>query len=256
MAGSGSRLRGADESFLKPLVPLLGRPLISYTIDALVRVGIRKINAVIGFESKRLSAAVTRLIPSGIEFRFIENPDWQKQNGISLLAASDYVTAPFLLAMSDHVFDNAIVDLLIESADLKQLNLAIDKKLDSIFDLDDAMKVQTRAGRIVAIGKNLQDYDAIDTGLFVCAKDIFEYLERAKQEGNCSLADGVRLMAADNKVRAVDIGDAWWQDVDTPEMLAHAAAHLLRSSERSSPKVTSTEMRNARENEAHSTNNE
>ena len=35
MAGSGSRLRGADDTFLKPLVPILGRPLISYTIEAL-----------------------------------------------------------------------------------------------------------------------------------------------------------------------------------------------------------------------------
>ena len=55
MAGSGSRLRGADETFLKPLVPILGRPLISHTIDALVKAGIRKVNAVVGFESERVS---------------------------------------------------------------------------------------------------------------------------------------------------------------------------------------------------------
>ena len=29
MAGEGSRLRGSDNTFLKPFVPLLGRPLIS-----------------------------------------------------------------------------------------------------------------------------------------------------------------------------------------------------------------------------------
>ena len=226
MAGSGSRLRGADETCLKPLVPILGRPLISYTIDALAGAGIRKVNAVVGFESERLSAAVARLIPAGIEICVIKNREWRKENGISLLAAKDYVTAPFLLTMSDHLFDDGIVDLLIESADPNQLNLAIDKKLDSIFDLDDAMKVQTRGDRVAAIGKNLRAYDAIDAGLFVCPLEIFEYFERAKQGGNCSLADGVRLMAADNKVGAINIGEAWWQDVDTPEMLRCAEKKL------------------------------
>ena len=40
--------------------------------------------------------------------------------------------------------------------------------------------------------------------------------------------DGVRLMAAERKVRAIDIGEAWWQDVDTPEMLAHAEQEVAR----------------------------
>ena len=226
MAGSGSRLRGTDETFLKPLVPILGRPLISYTIDALAGAGIRKINAVVGFESERVSVAVARLMPAGTEFCAIKNQEWQKQNGISLLAAKDHVAAPFLLTMSDHLFDEAIVNLLINSGDPGFLNVAVDRKLDSVFDLDDAMKVQTRGDRVAAMGKNLCAYDAIDAGLFTCPLEIFEYLDRAKQSGDCSLADGVRLMAADNKVRAIDIGDAWWQDVDTPEMLQCAEKKL------------------------------
>ena len=35
MAGSGSRLRSAGQNCLKPLLSFLGRPLISYTLDAL-----------------------------------------------------------------------------------------------------------------------------------------------------------------------------------------------------------------------------
>ena len=229
MAGSGSRLRGSTKAGLKPLVPVLERPLICYTIGALVRSGIRKINFVVGYQSSRLSPAVKELVPAGIECRFIENREWQKQNGISLLAAANDVTTPFLLAMSDHIFDRAIVDRLIESADANLLNLAIDRKLDSIFDLNDAMKVRTRGKQVVAIGKELADYDAIDIGMFVCPMEIFDYLERAKSRSrgkDCSLADGVRLMAAGNKVEAVDIGDAWWEDVDTPEMLEHAKKML------------------------------
>jgi choline kinase len=179
----------------------------------------------VGYESERVIAQVEQLVPPELKPSFIENHEWKKQNGISLLAAAECVLGPFLLTMSDHLFDEAIVDLLIRSADPSFLNVAVDRKLDSIFDLNDAMKLQTRENKIVGIGKNLRDYDAIDTGLFICPLDIFEHLEQAKSRSggsDCSLADGVRVMAAAHKVHAVDIGDAWWQDVDTPEMLAQA----------------------------------
>jgi choline kinase len=230
MAGSGSRLRNAQNALPKPLTPVLGRPLISYTLNALADAGIAKINIVVGYESDRLIAAVAKLAPSNVTLSFILNRDWQNQNGVSLLAAAKNVTSNFLLTMSDHLFDNVIVDLLMESAVPSVLNLAVDRKINSIFDLDDAMKVQTKGDRVIAIGKELPNYDAIDTGLFVCPIEIFAYLERAKKNEDCSLADSVRLMAADNKVRAVEIGDAWWQDVDTVEMLQHAEKHMAEES--------------------------
>jgi choline kinase len=112
----------------------------------------------------------------------------------------------------------------VASADPARLNLAIDLKIASIFDLDDAMKVRTDGNRLVAIGKNLEDYNAIDTGIFICPETIFEYLQRVLRNDDCALADGVRLMAEEGNALAIDIGDAWWQDVDTPEMLARASS--------------------------------
>jgi 1L-myo-inositol 1-phosphate cytidylyltransferase len=236
MAGEGSRLRGSDKTFLKPLVRVLGRPLISYTVDALTSAGINTIHFVVGHEGERMIAEIRQLVPSGMSLSFIENRDWRKQNGISLLAAASHVREPFLLTMGDHLFDDAIPARLLDNCDPTLLNVAIDRKLDSIFDLDDAMKIQTREGRVTAIGKDLREYDAVDIGLFVCPLDIFGYLERAKSAGgrsDCSLSDGIRLMARDNKVRVIDIGESWWQDVDTPPMLQHAeermSGRVLRS---------------------------
>jgi len=130
--------------------------------------------------------------------------------------------------MADHLFENSILDRVMEQGNTSELNLAVDRKINAIFDLDDAMKVQTDGDRVVAIGKNLATYDAIDTGIFLCPNEIFEYLRRALRDGDCSLADGVRLMAEERKVRAIDIGDAWWQDVDTFEMRGRAEEILAQ----------------------------
>jgi choline kinase len=180
---------------------------------------------VVGYESEQVIANAKQLIPPHINASFIVNRDWEKQNGISLLAAAGHVNAPFLLTMGDHVFDDTIIDCLLNNLDPGLLNIAVDRKLDSIVDLDDAMKVQTRGNKVIGIGKNLQSYDAIDTGLFVCPLEIFAYLEQARSRNggsDCSLANGVELMAVDDKVRGIDIGSAKWHDIDTPRVLEHA----------------------------------
>lgn len=222
MAGSGSRLRAGGKLLPKPLVPIGGRPLISYTLEALRHVGITTLHVVVGFESELLLAGLKPLIPAGMLLHPIQNAEWQKQNGVSLLCAAPYLTTPFLLLMGDHLFERRLLEAFVMEASHGFLNLAIDRKISDIFDLDDAMKVQTEAGQVVAIGKTLARYDAIDTGIFVCPPAIFTYLESARKNGDCSLADGVRLMAIEGKVRASDIGDAWWQDVDDSGMLARA----------------------------------
>jgi 1L-myo-inositol 1-phosphate cytidylyltransferase len=234
LAGQGSRLRGADKNGLKPFVALAGRPLLSYILEAVICAGINTIRFVVGYESERVITEAKQLIPPHIAVSFIVNRDWRKQNGISLLAAAGHVTAPFLLTMGDHVFDDSISNCLLENFEPDLLNIAIDRKLDSIIDLDDAMKVQMRGNKVTGIGKNLREFDAIDTGVFVCSLEIFDYLERAKSDiggHDCSLADGVRIMAADDKVRAIDIGTAWWQDVDTPQMLRHAENEMAKRTE-------------------------
>ena len=230
MAGTGSRLRASAQTIAKPLIPIGGRPLISYAIDSFDKAGVEKVHAIVGPNGEELAAAVAPLLPVHIQFHPIPNPKWQKQNGVSLLLAAGQVRAPFLLTMGDHLFESAILDTLLAEADSTRLNLAIDKKIGSIFDLDDAMKVRVEEKRIAAIGKTLGDYNAIDTGIFLCPETIFEYLRRVLKNDDCALADGVRLMAEEGNALAVDIGDAWWQDVDTPDMLARAEqqiAHLL-----------------------------
>lgn len=226
MAGTGSRLRASGEVLPKPLVPILGRPLICYIADALAHAGVQRMSAIVGANNDSLVESLRPLIPPTMRLNPIWNRDWQKQNGLSVLCAAGHVTEPFLLLMGDHLFDPAILSLVLENSSADSLNLAVDKKLGTIFDIDDAMKVQTAGDRVVTLGKKLEIYDAIDTGIFLCPHELFAYLRCAQREGDCSLADGVRLMAADGKVRALDIGPAWWQDVDTPEMRAHAEENL------------------------------
>jgi len=104
--------------------------------------------------------------------------------------------------------------------------LGVDPKIDRIFDIDDATKVRRSGDRIVEIGKDIKQYDAIDTGMFLCTPALFDDLEAAGKDGNCSLSDGMRRLARGRRLRALEI-DAPWYDLDTPEAFAHADTESL-----------------------------
>ena len=184
MAGTGSRLRASGETLAKPLVPISGRPLISYLVQALQKIGVQNLYVVVGADGDRLAAALRPQIPPAMRLDAISNRAWQKQNGISVLCAAGKVKEPFFLAMGDHLFDGSILDRVVEQGNPSELNLAVDRKVEAIFDLGDAMKVQTNGDRVVAIGKNLPTYDAIDTGIFLCPNELFEYLRLVRRDGD------------------------------------------------------------------------
>ena len=83
-----------------------------------------------------------------------------------------------------------------------------------------------RGGRIVAIGKTLTAYDALDTGLFVCSPSLFDALATSRADGDTTLSGGIRILAARGLMRGFDIGDANWHDIDTVEDL-HSAESLF-----------------------------
>ena len=231
-AGQGTRLRQDQQDYLKPLYPLQQKPLIAHVMEGFLANQVARFTVVVGFEKQEVMPGIQKALPPGCILTFVDNPDWRLNNGVSLFKAKHALQERFFLSMADHLFQHKMVRILGEGA-LEEdcLYLAVDRKIDTVFDLDDATKVRTDGTHILAIGKQLDEFDAIDTGLFVCPPSIFSYLEQAMPDGDCSLSDGVMAMAKDNKARVVDIGDAWWQDVDTPEMLSHSIQLLDKQSQ-------------------------
>ncbi len=106
--------------------------------------------------------------------------------------------------MADHIFEaDTARSLLRQPVGNDEVILAVDRNIRDIFDLDDATKVNLEKDRIVEIGKALQSYNALDTGMFVCSPALFGWLEKASANGNCSLSDGLRLMAAGRQIPRV-----------------------------------------------------
>ena len=90
-----------------------------------------------------------------------------------------------------------------------------------------ARRVVEAASEQAAIGKDLDDYDALDMGVFVCAPAVFGALDEACRGSDTTLSGGIRQLARRGLVRGIEIGSGGWCDVDTVGDLA-AAEMLLR----------------------------
>jgi len=159
----------------------------------------------------------------------VENPVWEEGNGTSAAAAAPFLQGAFFLLMCDHVFEPEMLGHLrtaTEADEADVCRLAVDHRIEEIFDLPDATKVRLSGQTITAIGKDLVPFDAIDTGLFLCRPVLFEALERARAQGDSSLSGGMRQLLSAGKLQAVDIGAHFWSDVDTPASLAYTERML------------------------------
>lgn len=230
-AGFGSRLREDDDAIIKPLLPVAGVPVIYRAMRGLELAGCDRIVVVIGFRGEALRTAIERDRPSAVPVAFVDNPEYRLANGVSLLAAGPHVAEEFVVAMADHVVGDAVMALARAHHPAPgHATLLVDRRVDAVFDLDDATKVRSQGDRLVAIGKQLTDYDCIDIGVFVCTHGLIDALASVRaRQGDASLSQGVAELAAAGRMGVLDIGDGDWQDVDTPEMLAHAEATLSRS---------------------------
>ena len=222
-AGNGTRLRPMSAELPKPLVQFRGKPILEHVILTAHEAGIDNFVVVVGCRSDLIRRWFDSRWIGNVSVTLVENPDYHKANGISALKARHEIRENFLLLMADHIFEPETAKSLIrEPLAPGEVILAVDPKIDRIYDLDDATKVRRNGDRIVDIGKEIANYDALDTGMFLCSPVLFDKLESATKDGNCSLSDGMRQLARERNLHAFEIGEAHWQDLDTPEALAHA----------------------------------
>lgn len=186
--------------------------------------GCSRVVLVLGHGAEDVQSAVSDAYSGDGELIFAVNPQYELQNGLSVLAARKYVEDDFVLTMADHVFGDSVMEIARQHTPVEHgATLLVDYKVDSVFDMDDATKVLTHDGRIVQIGKHITEFNCVDTGVFVGTDGLMEAIDAVYQaKGDASLSDGVQALSASDRMRVLDIREGFWQDVDTPEMLEHA----------------------------------
>lgn len=231
-AGNGSRLQVKDRIIPKPLMKVGGLHLIERAILNLHAAGIDRFRVVIGAHGAAIQDTIHNLRSlRTLHIEWVNCPDYELGNGVSLAAGARGLDDAFVVAMADHVFSpETVANFVAATARTPGLSLlATDPSPHTIFDLDDATKVRTDGTRITAIGKNLTDYQEIDIGLFYFPAGAGAQLVHHAAHGATSVSTLVQRINQADGFFTVPLHAPLWQDVDTPDMALEAERRLIES---------------------------
>jgi len=217
-AGYGSRLRSLSSTAPKSLVEIDGKSIITHPIDALLTAGVSDISIVVGYRANEIIDYLEKRYPS---INFSYNEDYDGDNAVSVFAARSFIgDDPFVLAMGDHLISPSIVTTLLSDSIVNR-TLCVDFESKNASQVNDGTRVMAdSSGRIIEIGKNIKNWESIDTGVFMMDPEVLDNIKYLmKRKGNkVSISEVVQHMADNGRhFQICDVSGHFWADVDTEE---------------------------------------
>jgi CDP-L-myo-inositol myo-inositolphosphotransferase len=226
-AGKNTRL---DTGKPKSLLQLGGISLLERHIRNFSKLGISHFCIVTGYQANTVEEAIPSLVERyNVNIMPVHNSKFNLENGYSVWYGlgkfKDYGAKRCILTMGDHVFQEAFVEQFISkasNADQFPLYLGVDKpgSHNEHVDLEDVTKVLvSQEGLIRRIGKEIEDYNYFDTGLFSLRTDVYKSFEKSFSKNEFSISDTVMRLAGEKLASTIEVSGFTWNDVDNPDDL-------------------------------------
>lgn len=212
-AGRGERMRPITDRIPKPLVPVVGKPLIAYHLEALARAGVRDIVINLAYRGAQIREALGDGAAHGVRIQYSdEGPDPIETGGGIFKALPLLGEEPFLVVNGDvwTDFDFATMPRLPEWADAHLVMVPNPSHVaKGDFGVDDGYVVQRDTDRFTY------------SGLGIYTSGFFTGCQPGKFPLKPLLDRSIAARRLSGQVyRGV------WLDIGTPQRLAELEAEL------------------------------
>ncbi|MED5371179.1 MAG: glucose-1-phosphate thymidylyltransferase [Myxococcota bacterium] len=227
--GKGSRLRPLTATRSKQLLPVAGRPLLHYAVQAVRDAGCHEIGVIVGDTGPEIQAALGDGSAFGVSITLLHQPE---PLGLAhaLLVAEPFLGAqPFLMFLGDNLLQGAIAPFLqrhVRDGNAATLLLA------RVPDPQRFGVVEVSGERVTRLVEKPQNpaSDLALTGIYLLDSRIFSAARAIapSPRGELEITDALQVL--------VDRGEpviglpvqGWWKDTGKPEDLLAANRLLLQ----------------------------
>jgi glucose-1-phosphate thymidylyltransferase len=231
-AGMGSRFGPYTQKEHKLLLTVKGIPIIDYTLEAYSRAGISEVALVTGFMEDRISDWVGNGSRYGLSISYLFNPDYRLGNAVSVQVARTFTEGQdFVLSMGDHMISSDLIAHVMDAqGDVSDNVLGVDYDLRNAHE---ATLVLVEEGtRISSIGKRIQKWNGIDSGVFRFNGDIHGLIDQwiaCDDTGRFELSGALNYsIKQGGLLKSCDISGCYWYDIDNIADLEHVRMAVLQ----------------------------
>ena len=221
-AGRGTRLSPYTQYIPKCLLDVGGVSILELQMNHIRDCGISEVVIVVGFGFERVENFLRSYDSLGMKIKTLYNPFYQTTNSlISLWIARGEMDEDIVVMNGDDVFEIDVLDKLLS---IRNEKICLPVKIKSIYEEED-MKVKLDGERILDIRKTITKNISAesvglrvfrDNGVEIIKKAIEEEMRTPGAESKWYISSIQRLIGKGYKIKAYDIEDLFWMDVDYP----------------------------------------
>ncbi|MBQ6256683.1 MAG: NDP-sugar synthase, partial [Clostridia bacterium] len=212
--GEGMRLRPLTSHIPKPLVPLLGEPVMGYSVKLLKTYGVRDIGATLWYQPEKIRRAFGSGEGYGVSLRYYEETEPLGTAG-SVKMAKDEIKEPFFVLSGDGLTDCDLTDALRFHREKKALATLVLKRVPVPLAFGVVMTDgDSRVTRFIEKpGWSRVFSDLVNTGAYIFSPEIFDYIpdtgapDFGKDIFPALLAGGLPVYGYETKGYWCDVGD-------------------------------------------------
>ena len=231
-AGEGQRLRPLTNRRPKPMLPVAGKPILEYVIEAVAEAGISDIVLVVGYRQERIRTHFGDGTHWGLDIGYVEQRR-QLGTGHALLQATEKIAEPFLMLNGDRIVDASLIDMVNQAltgetqTPVISMTAVETPREYGVIQLDDA----DRATGIEEKPERRIDTSLINAGVYGFQPAIFEAIRDTSTSGELELTATLSEMALESPLETIEYTGEWldvshlWDLVEANASLVDERAH-------------------------------